>query len=216
MGQKGSQDPRYRANIEVGMRVVIRAEESQDLVPCYVGKILTGDAMSELGIRVSCEDGKTGRVECIGTETEYMAPLDLMLHLETNLRDLIAKELSQDDPDWWNNKIHPTVKERVDEKRRTGKEYKRVLQIPDYEQIEEIYFSDLNLILCSKSNWKNHFERVFSDKEALRVKLSELSSYRNSPAHGKPLTDHMVRKIKVYYDDIMSLLEAHERQSYKQ
>lgn len=212
MSQKGSRDPRYRANIEVGMRVVIKEEEGQNLVPCYVGKILTSDAMNELGIRVSCEDGKMGRVQYIGTETEYMSPLDLILGLETKLRNLIFRELSRDDSDWWDNKIHPAVKERVEEKMRTGKEYKQVLQIPDYKPIEETYFADLHLILCSKKNWTNYFEKIFSDKEALAVKLSELSSYRNPPAHVKPLTDHMVRKIQVYYDDIVSLLETHERQ----
>lgn len=212
----GLQDPRYRANIELGMRVVIREEKIGNLVPCYVKKILTGDAMNELGIRVSCEDGKVGRVEYIGTETEYMVPLDLILDLETRLRNLIVRELSWDDPDWWDNKIHPTIREKVEEKRRVGKEHRQRLQIPDYKPIEEIYFTDLHLILCSKKNWKSYFESIFFDKEALEVKLSELSSYRNPPAHSNPLTDHIKRKIQVYYDDIISLVETHERQSHKQ
>ena len=216
MNPKRSRDPRYRANIDVGMRVVITEEEGRNLVPCYVGEILTRDAINELGIRVSCEDGQVGRVKYIGTETEYMAPLDLMLDLETKLRNLIAKELSRDDPDWWDNKIHPKVKEKVGEKRRTGKEHRQILQIPDYRPIDDIYFADLHLILCSKKNWKNYFESIFSNKEALEVKLSELSSYRNPPAHSNPLTDHIERKIKVYYDDIVSLLETHERRSHKQ
>ena len=216
MNPKGARDPRYRANIEVGMRVVVREEEGRNLVPCYVKKILTGDATNELGIRVSCEDGKVGRVAHIGTETEYMTPLNLVLGLETRLRNLIARELSRDDPDWWDNKIHPTVREKVEEKRRTGKEHRQMLQIPDYKPIEDIYFADLHLILCSKKNWKNYFESIFYNKEALEVKLSELSSYRNPPAHSNPLTDHIERKIKVYYDDIVSLLETHERQSHKQ
>lgn len=211
MDRKGASDPRYRANIEVGMRVVIKEEGNPDLVPCYVKEIITRDPMNDLGVQVTCEDGRTGRIRHIGTEAAYMQPMDLITRLETNLRGLIVEELSRGDPGWWNSKIHPTIREKVADEKQRGKKYKRILQIPDYKLIEEVYFSDLHIILLSKKNWKNHFEKIFHDDDALRVKLSELSSCRNLPAHSKGLTERLDRKIRVYYDDIMLLIEEHNR-----
>ena len=45
----------------------------------------------------------------------------------------------------------------------------------------------------------------------LEVKMSELSQYRNLPAHSKELTTHIEKKIQVYYDDIVLLMEAYHR-----
>lgn len=211
MNRRGTLDPRYRINITEGMRVVIKEDDNPDLVPCYVKEVVTKDAMNDLGIQVKCEDGRTGRIKYIGTEAVYMQPMDLITYLETKLRDLIVEELSRDDPEWWNNKIHPTVRDKVSDERQKGKKYKHILQIPNYKLIEEVYFSDLHLILLSKKNWKNYFEKIFRDADTLRVKLSELSSCRNLPAHSKPITEHLEKKIQVYYEDIVVLMEEYKR-----
>ena len=211
MGGKGLLDPRYRANIRVGMRVMIKEEDNTDLASCYVKEILTRDVMNELGIMVSCDDGHVGRVRYIGTETAYMSSMDLIVNLETNIRNLIVTELSKNDPDWWQNSITPKIREDVADKKQRGRQYKRILNIPDYDLIKEVYFSDLTVILLSKKNWKNHFEKIFFDKKALDVKMSELSQYRNLPAHSKELTEHIEKKIQVYYDDIVSLIENYYR-----
>ncbi len=218
MTSQKSLDPRYRVNIELGMRVMIEEEDSKnsELTPCYVKEIITQDVMNESGIKVVCEecieeDSKIGRVKHIGTETTFMTSMELITNLEKKIRRLIAEELSKDDPDWWENKIHPTVKESVALEKKKGKIYKKVLQIPNYELIEETYFSHFDLILLSDKNWKNYFEKIFHDANALRVKLSELSPYRNLPAHSKDLTPHIERKIQVYYDDIVHLIEYYQR-----
>lgn len=213
MNNKGLQDPRYRVNIKPGMRVTIKVEGNHALVPCYVKKIITTDAMNELGVKVSCEDGHTGRVRYIGTETAYMSPMDLITSLETKLRNIIVERLSWNDPDWWENKIHPEIKTKVNYERQKSKVHKQVLQIPNYTLIEEVYFSDLYLILLSKKNWKNHFQEIFLDADTLKVKLSELSSCRNLPAHSKELTEHLKKKIQVYYDDIVLLIEEYKRRA---
>lgn len=204
-------DPRYRINIQEGMRVVIQEEEDTEWIPCYVKEILSSDPKHEMGIKVRCESGREGRIKKIGTETSYMSSMELISSLEKRIRRLIAEELSKDDPNWWENKIHPRVKEDVDTEKAKNKITKKVLQIPNYEFIEETYFSHFPLILLSDKNWKNYFENIFHDREALRVKLSELSPYRNLPAHSKELTPHIEKKIQVYYDDIVFLIESHER-----
>ena len=85
--------------------------------------------------------------------------------------------------------------------------------IPNYDFIEEVYFSDLYLILLAKKNWKNNFEKIFHDRDTLRIKLAELASLRNLPAHSKDLTAHIEKKIQVYYDDIILHIENHVRKS---
>lgn len=213
MTSQKSLDPRYLINIELGMRVMIEEENSKnsELVSCYVKEIITLDAMNESGIKVICEDGKIGRVKHIGTETTFMTSMELITILEKKIRHLIAEELSKDDPDWWENKIHPRVREEVNLEKQKGKIYKKVLQIPNYELIEETYFSHFPLILLSDKNWKNYFEKIFHDANALKVKLFELTPYRNLPAHSKDLTPHIEKKIQVYYDDIIHLIEYYQR-----
>lgn len=213
MTSQKSLDPRYRINIEIGMRVMVEEENNvnSELIPCYVKEIISQDVLNELGVKVICEDGKIGRVKHIGTETTCMTSMELITNLEKRIRQLIVEELSKDDPNWWENKIHPKIQEEVNIEKQKGKIYKKVLQIPNYELIEETYFSHFPLILLSDKNWKNYFERIFHDIDALKVKLSELSPYRNLPAHSKDLTPHIERKIQVYYDDIVHLIEEHQR-----
>lgn len=212
MNQNKSLDPRLRVNIELGVRVMIEEESSDsNLVPCYVKEIITKDPKHESGIKVICEDGKKGRVKFIGTETSFMSSMELITNLEKKLRRLIAEELSQDDPEWWKNKIHPDIRERAEDKHSKNLTKKKILQIPNYEMIEEIDFNDISTILTSKKNWKNHFEKIFHDEKALYVKLDELTPYRNIPAHSKEVTPHIEKKIQVYYDDIIHLIEEYQR-----
>ena len=137
--------------------------------------------------------------------------MDLITNLEKTIRSLIVEELSRSDPDWWTGKIPPALRDKASSGKQRGRRYKQDLQMPDYKPIEEIYFSDLPIILLAKKNWRNHFEEIFHDSDALKVKMSELSSCRNLSAHSKELTEHLEKKIQVYYDDIMSLIEAHRR-----
>jgi len=191
---------------------MIEEEGSDDseYVPCYVKEIITKDPIRESGIKVICEDGKKGRVKFVGTETSFMGTMELITNLEKKLRHLIAKELSKDGPDWWNN-MHPDVKQRAEDKHSKNIAKKKILQIPNYEMIEEIDFNDLSIILTSTKNWKNHFEKIFHDEKALYVKLDELTPYRNLPAHSKDVTPHIEKKIQVYYDDIVHLIEDYKR-----
>lgn len=194
------------------MRVMIQLEtESSEYTPCYVKEVITKDPMHESGITVICEDGKKGRVKFIGTETSFMTPMELITDLEKKLRYLIVTELSKDDPNWWENKMHPHVKKDVEEKLEKGKTSRKLLQIPNYQLIDETDFTHLSLILKADKNWENYFKKIFHDKDALVVKLNELAPYRNIPAHSKEVTPHIEKKIQVYYDDIVHLIEEYQR-----
>jgi hypothetical protein len=213
-------DPRYGTNIELGMRVMIKEENSEklELIPCYVEEIISNDAIVENGVKVVCKhaiktDGPlcTGRVKYIGTESNFMNSWELISDLEKRLRDLIVAELSQDDLNWWENIIDEQIRNGVNDKIIKGKEERERLQIPEYPEIQELFFKNLLEIIISKGPWKKYFEKVFFDKNSILVKLTELSPYRNLPAHGKEITSHIEKKIQVYYDDIIYLLENYQR-----
>jgi len=210
-------DHRLRINIEPGMRVMIEEEDNTNskLIGCYVKEIITTGTMHELGIKVICEDGKTGRVKHIGTESTFMTPLELILDLENRLRKLVVEELSKDDLDWWENIIEEKIKEDVHEKIQSGKEVREKLQIPEYPLIQETFFSQLVEIILNKGPWIRYFQKIFGDKNSILVKLTELIPFRNLPAHGKELTPHIEKKIQVYYDDIIFLIEGYYRNKEK-
>jgi len=211
MNQNKSLDPRQRINIEPGTRVMIEEEGSKDsdLIPCYVKELVTKDPKHESGIKVICEDGKKGRVKFIGTESTFLNSRELIIKLEKILRKLIVCELTKIDPNWWENKIAPKIKEDINLKLNSGKEIRKQLGIPDYELIEQTNFSHLQQIILS-NNWK-YFEKIFKDKNATLVKLNELSQYRNPSAHANELTAHIEKKIQVYYDDLIMLIENYQR-----
>jgi uncharacterized repeat protein (TIGR03833 family) len=201
-------DPRYRVNIEIGLRVMIKEENNLELVPCYVKEIITRDVKHESGIKVICEKGKTGRVKHIGNESSFMDSNDLLVDLERKLRKIIVKELSIVDPSWWEN-LSPTIKDDVQRKLDTGGEQRKQLGIPDYELIEYTNFYHLPDIILGK-RWQ-YFEKIFKNKNSIDIKLHELAQIRNPSAHSNILPEMIERKIQVYYDDIVRLIEDYQR-----
>lgn len=145
-------DPRYWVNVERGMRVMIQEEKSKnsELIPCYVKEIMSSDVKNELGIKVKCEDGNIGRVKYIGTESTYKNSLELLIILEKKIRKLIVEILSKTGTDWWTNHIPTLVRESVEEKQKRGEKQKELLQIPNYQDIEETDFFYLHLIIGYK------------------------------------------------------------------
>lgn len=187
-----------------------QGEKGSDWVPGFVKEIKTKEPYHESGILVELENGMIGRVKVIGTESSYKKPIELIVILEKKFRKLIVDVLSESDPNWWDT-IHPKVKEKAEEKHSKGKDYKKLLQIPNYELIEETEFSDIPIIVTGDKNWSNHFEKIFLNREALKVKFEELAPYRNLPAHSKDVTEHIEKKIQVYYDDFVYLIEEYYR-----
>ncbi len=210
MTSQKSFDPRYRVNIELGMRVMIEEENSKnsELVSCYVKEIITPDVMNESGIKVICEDGKKGRVKHIGTESSFMDSNDLLVVLERKLRKIIVEELSKVDRNWWDS-LGPIIKDDVQRKLDTGGEQRKQLGIPNYELIEYTNFYHLPDMILGK-RWQ-YFEKIFKNKNAIDVKLHELATIRNPSAHSNILPEMIEKKIQVYYDDIVRLIENYQR-----
>ena len=206
-------DPRYWVNIERGMRVMIQEEKSKnsELIPCYVKEIMSSDVKNELGIKVKCEDGNIGRVKYIGTESTCKNSLELLIILEKKIRKLIVEILSKTGTDWWTNHIPTLVRESVEEKQKRGEKQKELLQIPNYQDIEETDFFHLHLIIGYKKNWSAFFEPIFKNKSETMKKLEDLALYRNLPAHSKDLTESIEEKIRNNFDELILLIEDHSR-----
>lgn len=56
-----------------------------------------------------------------------------------------------------------------------------------------------------------YFEKIFKNKNAIDVKLHELATIRNPTAHSNILPEMIEKKIQVYYDDIINLIELYEK-----
>jgi len=181
-----------------------------ELVSCYVKEIITRDVKHELGIKVLCENGNEGRVKHIGTESSFLSSDDLLHKLEKKLRKVIVKELSEVNPNYWDDFL-PKIKADIEEKLKSGSDQRKQLGIPDYELIQETNFYHLPDIILG-NRWK-YFEKIFKDKNTIDVKLHELALIRNPSAHSNELTEIIEKKIQVYYDDIIRLIEEYERES---
>ena len=208
-----SSDPRFLINLKIGMRVIIQKEDNSEFAPCYIKEILSKNSKHEYGIKVKCEDGKIGRVKHVGTESsdDNFSSNDLLKKLEDKLRQIIDNEFCKIDRNWSENRtiIGEKLKNRVIGKLQTGKNERSRLGIPQYKFIEYTNFSDLRDLILGK-HWK-YFERIFKDKTSIDVKLNELSQIRNPVAHSNTLPEILEKKIQVYYDDIIRLIEDYER-----
>ena len=159
-----------------------------------------------------CETGKTGRVKYIGNESSFMDSSDLLVDLERKLRKIIVEELSKIDNNWWES-LGSTIKDDVQRKLDTGGDQRKQLGIPDYELIEYTNFYHLPDMMLGK-RWQ-YFEKIFKNKNSIDVKLHELATIRNPSAHSNILPGMIEKKIQVYYDDIVRLIETYQRELNK-
>ena len=197
-------DPRYLVNIDIGMDVMI-LEDNQNknnLIPCKVKKKISTDVIVELGVKVECEDGKTGRVKFIGEEAEYRDSDELLTILEKKLRKIIEDVLSKTSKNWWQDRISKSIQENVGLKNEKYEKLRNLLDIDKFSTLEQTDFVHLHWIITDKKNYP-FFKEIFGeDKSTIAVKLFELSHFRNINAHSKELKNLEKQKVKVYFYDI--------------
>ncbi|MGA2462133.1 MAG: Swt1 family HEPN domain-containing protein [Candidatus Bathyarchaeia archaeon] len=87
---------------------------------------------------------------------------------------------------------------------KTPGEQARVNQVlvsnPD-QILEQVYYRDLNRIV---DKFWSLFEPLFHDKDRTLLKLKELENLRNDIAHNRVLANHDIKRIEVYYMDLLS------------
>jgi hypothetical protein len=67
--------------------------------------------------------------------------------------------------------------------------------------LDHAYYHDLNNII--DKSW-NLFQTIFQDKDRTLLKLKELEDLRNDIAHNRVLPDYDIKRIEVYYMDLLS------------
>jgi hypothetical protein len=67
--------------------------------------------------------------------------------------------------------------------------------------LQEVYYRDLNNIV---DQFWSILQPVFQDKDRTLLKLRELEDLRNDIAHNRVLADHDIKRIEVYYMDLLS------------
>lgn len=85
--------------------------------------------------------------------------------------------------------------------KREQKRLGRIIQSTPDRILEHVYYRDLGVII---DKFWNEFRPVFLDKNRTLMKLTELEDLRNDIAHNRVLSGHDVKRIEVYYMDLLS------------
>jgi ATP-dependent Lon protease len=122
--------------------------------------------------------------------------------LESALRRCIKSNLEKISENWWVERIPLDIRERAEEKRNKD-ELK-------HELIEYLDFTDYVKIILRRDNWRDVFQKIFKDQEAILVKLRELEPIRNAVRHDRALTTEQRERLKTYSQDILRKILASE------
>jgi hypothetical protein len=142
-----------------------------------------------------------GKAEEFPEEIEK-EPHFILDDLESALRKCIKSNLEKISENWWVERVPPDIIERTEEKRNKD-ELKR-------ELIEYLDFADYVKIILRRDNWRDAFQKIFKDQEAILVKLRELEPIRNAVRHDRELTTEQREKLKMYSQDILRKILASE------
>ncbi len=134
-----------------------------------------------------------------GPSEDYL----ILQDLENAIRTLLVTKLSALSPNWWAERVPPDVREAAERRRR-----QRETTWPWYtgerlDVIEYVDFADYGKIIGRRDNWRDAFECVFHDHEAMRIKLRELEPIRNDIAHNRVLSRAAREKLRLYARDLL-------------
>jgi len=119
--------------------------------------------------------------------------------LENTLRLVVKDGLVKSFPSNWVQTIQPVLlagKSKHEQQRLNS-----IIQSTPDRILEHVYYRELGVII--EKFW-NDFQPVFLDKNRTLMKLTELEDLRNDIAHNRVLSDHDIKRIEVYYMDLLS------------
>ncbi|MGP8069370.1 MAG: Swt1 family HEPN domain-containing protein [Candidatus Bathyarchaeia archaeon] len=118
--------------------------------------------------------------------------------MENTLRTKVKERLHNAYGTEWVNRLLPVL---VTARPQDSARIRRAAQSNPDEILEEVYYSDLKDVI---DTFWSLFEPVFKNKERTFLKLTELESLRNDIAHNRVLADHDIKRIQVYYMDLLA------------
>lgn len=124
---------------------------------------------------------------------------------ENSVRNFISSVLtSHYGVNWWDSRVRPKIQDKVKgrmEKEAANRWHGRRGTAP-------IFYTDINdLLSIIRDNWTD-FTDLFSSQSWIESRISDIEMSRNIIAHNNPLDKHDIRRIEVYFEDWVKLLEA--------
>lgn len=130
--------------------------------------------------------------------------------IENGLRELII-DLMNDvvDSRWYKERLPGDVLEKFREGRKVEKNifWK---QLNPHHPIYYVDFTDLKKIIQRQDNWKEVFEKIFRQKEAIINPLSELEDIRNKIAHNRKVTSRDLEISRLSFEKISDIVGKNE------
>jgi hypothetical protein len=168
------------------------------LSPREVGSVTTS-VQTTPPYKIETELGLPVRSEIVVGAKRMVSAYAQFFVLENSLRLVVKDSLVKSFANNWVQTIQPVLLagKSKHEQKRLG----RIIQSTPDRILEHVYYRDLGVII--EKFW-NEFQAVFLDKNKTLMKLTELEDLRNDIAHNRVLSDHDVKRIEVYYMDLLS------------
>jgi hypothetical protein len=138
-------------------------------------------------------------------EANEMANVYPVVYLfENSVRNLIRIVLENKyGSAWWEDKVPLVVKQEV-EKRLKKERENRWHGKRGAHKIFYTNIGDLNSIITT--NWKD-FKDLFPNQTWIKSRIDEIEVSRNIIAHNNPLSDRDIKRLKLYFEDLVNQLK---------
>ena len=130
---------------------------------------------------------------------------ELLFRLETSLRNFVNNQATALSGEKWINNVIPNLLPDL-RKRRKGEKRFHWLHNEDLSLLYYATLPELRQIIAKKNLWNRVFKKYFRRHEELEMKLQEIEAIRNAVAHNRPITEEIYRRLKMYYEDIQSMI----------
>lgn len=184
-------DGRKKEDVIVGSLVkIMENKNTNDPIEGIVKDILTSSSFHPHGIKVRLENGTIGRVKeiiknqnenIIETSEKNLSPYEMIMDLESKLRQIINIKLMEVTNEWWKQRIPPTVYEKW--KKRKSDESHIVPQPKSRDLIDYSDLGDLKDIILRADNWKEKFQSIFKNETIFAGSMALIIPIRNQIAH---------------------------------
>jgi hypothetical protein len=120
-------------------------------------------------------------------EQRWVKAYEMVMNVETRLRQLIELELAQTHGDrWWKRAVPERVRNCCEDR----KAQKESEGDSAHHPLTYSYIGDLRQIILRRDNWERCFKRCFRDKSEAGVWLQKVDEYRQPVMHFRPLDDN--------------------------
>lgn len=151
------------------------------------------------GVVITTEIGLPVRDEVLVGAKSMVPAYARFFIMENTMRAVVKEKLVQKFSQNWVQKIEPVLLSGKSQHEQSR--IKDVIQNTPDQLLDHVYYRDLKGVI--DSFW-SEFQTTFLDKDRTLMKLTELEDLRNDIAHNRVLSDHDIKRIEVYYMDLLS------------